>query len=310
MRYTKDYGGTALRKITVVIPAYNEEAGIGNTLKELCGAIPDNYGIIVVDDGSGDNTYAIASNIDRSRIKVLRHDMNRGYGAAIKTACRHAEGEIIVWYDADGQHRPEDLMAVADKLIEEDLDYVIGARTQDSFVDKGRRMGKKLLSWFANKMAREPMADVNSGLRAFKREIILHHLGIMPDRFGASTVTSFIMQEMGYLGGVCPIIVRQRKGTSTVKPLKDGIETLKLIVNITLLFRARQTFSWIAALLFAAGVAYGVAKAFTAGLGIPVLAAVLILTAMQLYFMGIISAQITWLRLGNLDDRGENNGKK
>lgn len=290
-----------MKKVTVVIPAYNEEAGIENTLKELCEATPDNYSIIVVDDGSTDNTYKIASNIDVARIKVLHHTVNKGYGAAIKTACRHAKGEIIVWYDADGQHRPIDLMAVVDKLIEGNYDYVIGVRTKNSFVDKNRRMGKKVLSWFANKVAKEPMEDVNSGLRAFKREILLYHLGLLPERFGASTVTSFIMQEMGYFGGVCQITVQQRKGESTVKPVKDGVATLKLIMNIILLFRARQVFSWISVFFFMIGVVYGGIRVVTDGLGVPVLSAILLIAAIQLYFMGIISAQITSLRLGNFN---------
>lgn len=290
-----------LKKVTVVIPAYNEEAGIENTLRELCEVIPNNYNIIVVDDGSTDRTYKIASNIDAARIKVLHHTVNKGYGAAIKTACRHAEGEIIVWYDADGQHRPIDLVAVVDKLIEDNLDYVIGVRSKSSFVDKNRRIGKKVLSWFANKVAREPMKDVNSGLRAFKREILLSYLGLLPERFGASTVTSFIMQEMDYSGGDVSIVVQQREGMSTVKPVKDGISTLKLILNIILLFRARQVFSWISAFFFIVGVVYGGIRVVTDGLGVPVLSAILLIAAIQLYFMGIISAQITSLRLGNFN---------
>lgn len=290
-----------MKKVSVVIPAYNEEAGIENTLKELCEVIPENYNIIVVDDGSTDNTYKIASSIDMTKIKVLHHMVNKGYGAAIKTACRHAEGEIVVWYDADGQHRPIDLMAVVDKLISNDLDYVIGVRSKSSYVDKNRRMGKKILSWVANKVAREPMEDVNSGLRAFKREVLLHHLGLLPERFGASTVTSFIMQEMDYSGGYVPIIVRQREGMSTVKPIKDGMATLKLIMNIILLFRARQVFSWISVFFFIIGVIHGGIRVITDGLGVPVLSAILLIAAIQLYFMGIISAQITSLRLENFD---------
>lgn len=290
-----------MKKVSVVIPAYNEEAGIENTLKELCEVIPENYNIIVVDDGSTDNTYKIASSIDMTKIKVLHHMVNKGYGAAIKTACRYAEGEIVVWYDADGQHRPVDLMAVVDKLISDDLDYVIGVRSKSSYVDKNRRMGKKILSWVANKVAREPMEDVNSGLRAFKREVLLHHLGLLPERFGASTVTSYIMQEMDYSGGYVPIIVRQREGISTVKPIKDGMATLKLIMNIILLFRARQVFSWISVFFFIIGVIHGGIRVVTDGLGVPVLSAILLIAAIQLYFMGVISAQITSLRLENFE---------
>lgn len=290
-----------MKKVSVVIPAYNEELGIGNTLTELCQTIPDNYSIIVVDDGSTDNTFSVASSIKDDRIRVIRHKYNRGYGSAIQTACRYADGEVVVWYDADGQHRPNDLMEVVNKLIAENLDYVIGVRTSSSHVDKNRKFGKRILSWFANKLAKEPMEDVNSGLRAFKRDIILRHLKMLPERFGASTVTSFIMQEMGYLGGTSPIVVRQRKGISTVKPIKDGIATISLIMNIILLFRAKLVLTWISLILISAGIIYGVAKAFTLHNGIPVLSAITIIAGVQIYFLGIISAQIASLRLGKYD---------
>ena len=290
-----------MRKITVAIPAYNEEVGIKNTLIELCKAIPENYSIIVVDDGSTDHTYEISSEINDQRIRLIRHPYNRGYGSAIKTACRHSDGDIIVWYDSDGQHRPEDLLSVVNKLEEADLDYVIGIRTSQSHVDKYRRLGKRLLSWIANRMAKEPMDDVNSGLRAFKRDILLQHLSLLPDRFGASTVTSFIMQEMGYVGGNCPIVVRQREGTSTVKPIKDGMATIRLIVDIILLFRAKKVLSKISIFLIVLGAIYGIMKALLEHLGVPVLSAIMIIAGIQIYFLGIISAQIGAMRLERYD---------
>lgn len=288
-------------KVTVVIPAYNEEQGIGKTLEELCGAIPSNYSVLVVDDGSTDKTFEIATDYSNKGVRVVKHLQNRGYGSAIKTACRKADGDIIVWYDADGQHRPEDLVNVVNKLVDENLDYVIGIRTKDSHVDKNRKLGKKMLSRIANMLAKEPMPDVNSGLRAFKREILLNYLSVLPNRFGASTVTTFIMQEEDYLGGFVPIVVRAREGVSTVKPIKDGIATLQLIMNIILLFRAKQILTKSALFFIVLGSIYGIYRVIADGLGVPVLSAVVIIAGIQLYFTGIISAQISALRLERHD---------
>ena len=291
-----------MKKVTVVIPAYNEEKGIGKTLEELCQVIPQNYSIMVVDDGSSDRTANIVASFCKDKpVRLISHPKNRGYGSAIKTACRHADGEIIVWYDADGQHRPEDLINVVDKIMREDLDYVIGIRTKESHVDKNRKLGKKILQHIANKLAKEPMDDVNSGLRAFKREVLANYINLLPNRFGASTVTTFIMQEEDYLGGFVPIVVRQREGVSTVKPIKDGIATLQLIMNIILLFRARQILTKIAALFIIIGSVYGIYRVIVDGLGVPVLSAVIILAGIQLYFTGIISAQISAMRLERHD---------
>lgn len=289
-------------KVTVIIPAYNEAEGIGKTLIELAEYIPDEYEIMVVDDGSKDHTYDIVSNIDYSNIKCIRHGKNRGYGAAIKTGCRNASGDIVVWYDADGQHRPEDLMSVVRKIEADNLDYCIGVRTRESYCDRNRKLGKYVLSKIVNILAKEPVRDFNSGLRAFRKDILLKYLSLLPDRFGASTVTTFIMQEMRCVGDSVDILVRERIGTSTVKPIKDGIRTLKLIMNIIILFRPKEVFGTVGVLAIILGVVYGVISAVTDGLGIPVLAAVICIFGVQTFFFGIISSQISQLRLERYTD--------
>lgn len=284
-------------KVTVIIPAYNESAGIGDTLKELAESVSDEFEILVIDDGSSDNTYDIVQNIGYSNVRCVRHRRNRGYGAAIKTGCRNAAGEIIVWYDADGQHRPEDLLAVIEKMKTEKLDYCIGIRDRNSHCDRNRKFGKFILTKIVNILAKEPVKDFNSGLRAFKKNILLRYLPLLPDRFGASTITTFIMMETEHVGGTCEITVRPRVGTSTVKPIRDGIRTLSLIMNIIILFRPREVFGTVGLLSIAVGVLYGVIHAFRNGLGIPVLAAVVCIFGIQAFFFGAISSQISQLRL-------------
>lgn len=145
------------------------------------------------------------------------------------------------------------------------------------------------------------MEDVNSGMRAFKKEVLLRHISLLPARFGASTVTSFLMQEMDYMGECYPITVRKREGTSTVKPIKDGLSTLKLIMNIILLFRAKEVLSMVSIDFIIIGFAYGIFRAVTENLGFPVLSAIIIISGIQIYFLGIISAQISALRLERHD---------
>ncbi len=284
-------------KATIIIPAFNEAEGIKQTLIELAEFIPNEYEILVVDDGSTDATFNIINELKYDNIRCVRHRRNRGYGSAIKTGCRNAEGEIVAWYDADGQHRPEDVMAVIEKLEKESLDYCIGVRNRESHCDQNRKMGKYILSKIVNVLAKEPIEDFNSGMRAFKKDILLRYLSLLPKRFGASTVTTFIAQEAELVGGGVNILVRKRIGKSTVSPIKDGIRTLILIMNIIILFRPKEVFGSIGIFAIVVGVLYGVVSALTQGLGIPVLAAIICIFGIQTFFFGIISSQISQLRL-------------
>lgn len=284
-------------KISVIIPAYNEAAGIEDTLTELAGYVPEDYEILVIDDGSIDSTFSIVSRMKYPNIRCIQHKKNRGYGSAIKTGCKNAVGDIVVWYDADGQHRPEDIMTVIEKMETENLDYCIGVRKRESHCDRNRRLGKFILSKIVNILAKEPVEDFNSGMRAFKREILMKYLPLLPQRFGASTVTTFIMQETECVGGDCEILVRKRVGKSTVRPLKDGIRTIMLIMNIIILFRPREVFGTAGVVAVLVGIVYGVINAVTQGLGIPVLSAILCIFGIETFFFGIISAQISQLRL-------------
>lgn len=288
-------------KVTIIIPAFNEEEGIKSTLLELKSNCKlKDAEIIVIDDGSRDGTYDAAKAI--TGVKVIRHKVNLGYGSAIKTGTRHAKGSIIAWYDADGQHRPEDLIKIVETLIEEELDYCIGVRGKDSFVEKSRVLGKKVLKMIVDLLAREKMGDFNSGLRAFRTEILKRYLGILPKRFGASTVTTFIMQEQRYLGKEVPIKVNQRVGKSSVKQIRDGLQTISLILNIMILFRPKEVFGTLGVGTILAGSAYGIMKALIMHNGIPTLAVIIIVLGIQIFFFGVISAQISQLRLERIDE--------
>lgn len=287
--------------VSIIIPAYNEAEGIKATLDELINHEKlKECEIIVIDDGSKDDTGLIAGGV--TGVKVIRHKVNRGYGTAIGTGSRASSRKILAWYDADGQHQPEDLVNVVERLIEDDLDYCIGVRGKDSSVDKSRILGKSILKAIVNLLAREPVADFNSGMRVFKKEIFMKYISLLPKRFGASTVTTFIMQERYYCGAEVPIRVRSRVGKSTVKQFRDGLQTLSLIINIITLFRPQRVFGSVGLITILVGSIYSIAVAIMEGIGVPILGAIVIIFGLQILVFGILSEQISQLRIGRFDD--------
>lgn len=290
-------------KVTIVIPAYNEEEGIQDTIIELKNTERlKNCEILVIDDGSTDSTYDKVMEVASDTIRCIRHQRNRGYGSAIATGCKNAQGDYIAWYDADGQHRPQDLIAVIEHTFKNDLDYCIGVRGNDSYCDRSRKFGKTVLKFIVKILAKEPMADFNSGMRIFKKSILKRYLPLLPKRFGASTVTSFIMQEEEYIGAEVPIVVRKRVGKSSVKQFRDGMRTLQLIFNIILLFRPKEVFGTVGIVAIIVGTVYGIVNAVMQKLGIPVLAAIIVIFGIQTLFFGIISSQISQMRLERYND--------
>lgn len=289
-----------LPPISIVIPAYNEEAGISITLEELLKEEHlQNAEIIVIDDGSTDCTREIAKNFNQ--VKLVTHLVNRGYGSAIVTGTRAATTNYIFWFDADGQHRVDDLLLVARTLIDENWEYCIGIRDERSHVDISRVPGKHILKLTAQIITGESIKDFNSGLRGFQREVLIRYLHLLPKRFGASTTTTLLMLEQKHFGGGVPIIVRKRIGHSSVKSLRDGIATLMIMLRLLLLFKPLYFWGTIGASMIIGGFLYGFIETFRRSLGFPVFGALIILLGVQSLFFGLLSDQISILRRERFD---------
>ncbi len=281
--------------LSIVIPTYNEENGIAKILEDLCNEPAfENAEIIVVDDGSTDRTYDIVKQFER--VRLIKHRENKGYGASISTGIKAASRDYIVWCDSDGQHRAEDVFRVAHTLIEEDLDYCIGARDKSSPQTSSRRMGRYALKLAVNIAATQPVKDFNSGLRGFKRDVIKRYLHLLPKRFGASTTTTLIMIERGYSGKEVPIHVQHRLGKSTVNPIRDGARTMLLILQIFLLFKPLIFFGSIGIGFIILGSVYGFTRALISKQGFPVLASLVVIFGMQSLFFGLLADQISAIR--------------
>jgi len=279
--------------LSICVPAYNEADVIGTTLAGLHEHFPGAE-ILFVDDGSTDGTLEIAKGIEG--ITVLSHGRNIGYGAAIKTALRNASRKAVVWVDGDGQHRPEDLAKVVGPVLAGQADAVIGVRARGSAYRVDRLPGKWVLRILAQFVVRESIPDLNSGLRCFRRDVIMRYLHLLPDGFSASTTSTLLMLKRGYRVAYQDILTQPRVGSSSVRILRDGWRTIHLIVRILVLFEAFGFFTFLSLAQIIPALIYGVVLALVTRRGVPVLAAVVAISGLLTFFMGLICDQIVALR--------------
>lgn len=227
-------------KVSIVIPAYNEEQGVGHVvseLREVLGPRGIEAEIIVVDDGSTDKTAAMAS---AAGARVFRHRSNRGYGRALKSGIAGASNNYIVITDADGTYPSKYIPEMLNQL--ESADMVVGARIGGNVrIPLVRRPAKWLLNKLANYMTRAKIPDLNSGLRAFRREVAMQYFAILPDQFSWTTTITLAMHCDKYAVVYIPIDYLGRKGRSKIVPWDAG-NFLILILRTAMLFRPLRIF--------------------------------------------------------------------
>ena len=278
--------------ISIILPAFNEEKSIANVLKGL-DDWRDRAEIIVVDDCSTDRTAQIA---EHAGARVIRHRVNKGYGGALKTGIRAATGEIIVMMDADSEHDASQIASLLDALGDNDM--VVGARGKGSNAPLLRRPGKWVLFQVANYLAQTQIPDLNSGLRAFRKEVVQKFLHILPNGFSFTTTVTLALYKAGYSIVYVPIITTPRVGSpSTVNPIRDGLNTLMLIIRIIALFDPLRVFVPTSAVLFFTGIVYWIADNLTRNhLNIPTGALMLVLASIMIFMFGILADQVSAIR--------------
>lgn len=277
--------------ISIVIPAYNEESGIRRSLDRIVEKkYHESFEVIFVDDGSTDSTFEI---ISQYPVKCVRHNINKGYGAALKTGIRKAKGRKVVILDSDGQHDPKYIDQLIGMLP--DYDMVIGERTDDSFQVKRRQKGKRLIRVIGEMLVEQPLPDYNSGFRGFDRKLIAEMLHIMPNGFSFSTTSTLAFLKEGYTIGTFPIVVEERIGrSSNVKFMKDGSKTLLLLMRIIMLFNPLKIFFPASVFFFFLGVSWGILGYILAG-RFPNSASLLTILGMFVFFIGLLADQIALL---------------
>ncbi|QCO20470.1 glycosyltransferase [Acinetobacter cumulans] len=276
-------------KISIVLPAKNESGAIGETVKKILqlGIIDE---LIVINDGSTDNTKNIA---EQAGAKVISHPYSKGNGAAIKTGARNATGDIIVFMDADGQHDPNDIEKLIEK-IEQGYDLVVGARQKGSQASLGRGIANSLYNNIATYMTEHKVEDLTSGFRAVRAEKFREFIYLLPNGFSYPTTSTMAFFRAGYSVTYVPIHAAKRIGTSHIKPFKDGMRFFIIIFKIATLFSPLKMFIPIAVMLFIMATAwYGYTlyeyHRFTN------MSALLYTGSVMIFLMGLISEQITAL---------------
>lgn len=235
--------------VTILIPAYNEANAILPTIKQVQAmmAEADLPGeIIVVDDGSTDGTGTAVSQCEG--VRVIQHTQNRGYGSSLKTGIRRATYQNVIITDADGTYPIDMIPTIAAEL--EQYDMVVGARTGETVqIPLVRRPAKWALTNLANYLSGMDIPDLNSGLRGFKRDVVIDYFRMLPSGFSFTTSITLALLTNDYNVLYIPIDYFQRTGKSKIKPVRDTINFFSLVVRVVLMYRPLRVFVPIASVL-------------------------------------------------------------
>ncbi|WP_372403638.1 glycosyltransferase family 2 protein [Acinetobacter piscicola] len=282
-------------KISIVLPAKNESAAIGQTIAQI-QLLQLAHEVIVINDGSTDQTKQVA---ESAGAKVVSHPYSKGNGAAIKTGARTATGEIIIFMDADGQHDPQDIPHLLEK-IEQGYDLVVGARQKGSQASVGRGIANALYNNLATYMTEQKVEDLTSGFRAVRADKFREFLYLLPNGFSYPTTSTMAFFRAGYSVTYVPIHAAKRIGKSHIHPLKDGVRFFLIIFKIATLFSPLKMFLPIAILLFMMATGWYGYTLWDAG-RFTNMSALLYTGSIMIFLMGLISEQVTALMYKDSD---------
>lgn len=279
------------KRVSVVIPAKDEAIAIGQTVRGVLLLFPEAE-VIVVNDGSTDGTAAIA---ESAGAQVLNQLYSKGNGAAIKAGLRAATHDVVVCMDADGQHQPEDIGKLLEKL-DAGYDMVVGSRNHEGQASLHRSLANGFYNAFSSWMVGHRVEDLTSGFRAVRRKKFLEFISLLPNKFSYPTTITMSFFRAGYSVGYVPITVLKRMegSKSHINLWKDGLRFLLIIFKIGTLFSPLKLFFPISLMLGGGGFVYYAYTYFTDG-RFTNMGALLFTTSILVFLMGLVSEQITAL---------------
>lgn len=275
------------------MPAKNEGAVVGDVVTRVLKVMP-NAEVLVVNDGSTDNTKEKA---EIAGAKVISHPYSKGNGAAIKSGARAAEGDILVFMDSDGQHRPEDIPRLISKL-EQGYDMVVGARSSKSQASMGRWAANTFYNKLSSWMVGQKIEDLTSGFRVVDGKKFREFLHILPNAFSYPTTSTMAFFRAGYSVAYEPIVADERVGQSHIKIVKDGIRFLIIIFKIGTLYSPLKLFGPISLSFFTLGIGHYINTLISDG-RFTNMSALLLSVSVIIFLVGLVSEQITQLLYRN-----------
>ncbi|MGD8717105.1 MAG: glycosyltransferase family 2 protein [Desulfobacterales bacterium] len=277
-------------KTSIIIPVYNEGQTIGNLVSDIKSRYP-HFDIVVIDDGSTDNTADAAQSAGAI---VYSHPYNIGNGAAIKSGIRVATGDILVFLDGDGQHDPEDIEGLIRHIPE--FDMVVGARSLSDQASIGRALGNKAYNWFASYVAKFAVKDLTSGFRAVKSNVAKNFLYLLPNTYSYPTTLTLGVLRSGLSVKYVPIKTKKRKsGKSNIKIIQDGVRFFMIITRICTLYSPMRVFLPVSFVMFLLGV-INYLYTFITKSRFTNMSVFLFVASIIIFMMSLISEQICQMR--------------
>ena len=276
---------TAGQSLSIIIPAKNEAAAIGDVVRTARAEFPDAE-ILVVNDGSTDDTAAVA---EQAGAKVITHPVSLGNGASIKTGARAASSDILAMLDGDGQHDPKNLGKLLAKL-DEGYDMAIGARDSGSHANVGRLFANGLYNVVATFLSGNRILDLTSGFRAVRADKFLEYMYLLPNGFSYPTTITMAFLRSGYPVHFEPVAAEKRTGKSHIRPIRDGLRFFAIIFKIAPL----KIFLPISGVFFLTGAGW-YAYTFITMHRFTNLSTLMFSAAVIVFLIGLISEQITAL---------------
>jgi len=277
-------------QLSIVLPAKNEAEGLRRFLPALRAAHPLAE-ILVVDDGSSDATAEVAR---AAGATVLSNPYSLGNGASIKRGARAAQGELIVFMDADGQHQPGDVAVLLAEL-EKGHDMVVGARVKGGQANIGRGLANAFYNRLASWMTGHRILDLTSGFRAVRADKFREFLHLLPNGFSYPTTSTMAFFRSAYPVAYVPVDVQRRVGTNShIRPIKDGVRFLLIIFKIATLYSPVKLFAPTALMFFLTGMGYYAYTFLNFG-RLTNMTTLLLSASVIIFLIGLVSEQITAL---------------
>ncbi|MFM9072605.1 MAG: glycosyltransferase family 2 protein [Cyanobium sp.] len=260
-------------RASIVIPCFNERESIGPTILAIMQQLNrqklSDVEVIVVDDGSSDGSAEVldilcAQEHEGAGLRIIHHRRNLGYGAALKSGIMRSQAAYICITDADGTYPNDRIPEFLDLLPQHDM--VVGARIgEDVTYSKIRSIPKLFLVPWVSFLCGGNVPDMNSGLRAFRRDIALKFLNLLPDGFSFTTTITICFLRNRYDVCFVPIGYTKRIGKSHIKPIRDTLRFVQLIGRTGMYFAPMRLLAPVFVLLFVCFVASAVFDALVLG---------------------------------------------